>query len=237
MYMVTSKQTVCLTTLKQKLDPALSGSLPFMHALSVCDSTSRPYGIGKATVLTKYAALKISTAVFMSPSSTKEAIELAGAEALLVIYGSKTAPSLDSARVMKFQLKVATSAGYVPPEKLPPTNNAAVFHSYRTYHQVQAWRGNDMSPEDWGWRSSSTCLVPVRMTQPAAPEKLLRIIRCNCGGKCDKKTCSCRKNGLQCTPACGQCRGITCTNGPPVQSQDEDQDVDYDPNNRDIWQH
>ncbi|KAL5011387.1 hypothetical protein ScPMuIL_009938 [Solemya velum] len=111
LYMMTSKQIVCITTLKRNLVPALPEALHFLHAVSGCDTTSRPYGIGKAAVLTKYAALTMPTAVFMSPSSTKEDIEEAGEEALLVIYGCTTSPNLSSARVAKFQLKVATSQG------------------------------------------------------------------------------------------------------------------------------
>ena len=143
---------------------------------------------------------------------------------MLVIYGSTTtSANLNEARVAKFQLKVATSAGFVPPEKLPPTDNAAAYHSHRTYPQVQAWRGNDISPEEWGWKKSPYGLVPIRMTQPAAPERLISIIRCNCSGKCNRKTCTCCKNGLLCTPACGQYSGITCLNGPPSDSQDDDE--------------
>lgn len=230
LYMVTAKHTVCINTLKKKLDPALSESLLFLHAFSGCDTTSRPYGIGKVTVLTKYTALNKSAAVFMSPSSSKQDIEQAGEDAMLEIYGCTTSLSLNAARVTKFLLKVATSTQYVSPEKLPPTNEAAAFHSHRTYHQVQRWLGNDIASDVWGWKTTPAGLVPIRMTQPAAPEQLLKVIRCNCGGQCDKKTCTCRKNGLQCTPACGQCRGITCTNVQQVENQDDD-DWDVDLNN------
>ena len=222
LYMVTSKQTACITTLKRNLDPRLSGALLFLHAFSGCDTTSRPYGIGKVTVLTKYTALQKSASVFISPSSSKEEIEKAGEDAMLVIYGSSTSLTLTAARVAKFLQKVATSTGFVSPEKLPPTNDASTLHSYRTYHQVQVWQGNDILPEDWGWKKSPAGLVPTQMTQLAAPEQLLTIIRCNCSGKCNKKTCTCCKNGLLCSPACGQCRGITCLNAPPSESQDND---------------
>lgn len=226
--MLTSKLTVCITTLKKKLDLALSEALLFLHALSGCDTTSRPYGIGKVTVLSKYAELKRSASVFMSSSSSQEDIEKAGEDALLMIYGCLKSTSLNSAWVARFQVKVATSAGYVPPEKLPPTSNAASFHSHRTYHQVQAWRGNNISAEVWGWKGSTAGLIPSRMTQQAAPDRLLKIIRCNCSGKCDKKTCTCRKNGLPCTTACGQCKGISCMNGLPIESQDDGDDAEHD---------
>ncbi len=71
MYMVTSKQ-------KKNLDPSLSEAFLFLHSISGCDTTSRPYGIGKVTVLLKYAALQKSTSIFMSPSSSKEDIKKAG---------------------------------------------------------------------------------------------------------------------------------------------------------------
>ena len=130
----------------------------------------------------------------------------------------------------KFQVKVVTSAGYVPPGRLPPTTDAAAFDSQRTYHQVQAWCGNDLPAEDWGWVSSSDGLAPIRMSQPAAPEQLLRTIRCNCGGNCDKRSCTCYKNAFQCTSisACGQCKGIAWLNGPEVKRQDYDNDGDGD---------
>ncbi|CAB3982023.1 Hypothetical predicted protein [Paramuricea clavata] len=82
-YMVAAKRTVCASTIKRRVDVKLSESLPFLHAVSGCDTTSRPHGIGK----------------------------------------------------------------------------------------VQAWKGNDIPPEEWGWARSSTGLVPVPMSEPAAPAK------------------------------------------------------------------
>ena len=103
---------VCITTLRKKLDPALSESLLFMHAFSGCDTTSKPHGIGKVTVTKKYAALSKSVTVFRSPSSSpfssKQDIEQAGEEAMLEIYWYTTSLSLSTARVTKIQLQVAT---------------------------------------------------------------------------------------------------------------------------------
>jgi hypothetical protein len=66
------------------------------------------------------------------------------------------------------------------------------------------------------------------MKELASPEKLLRTIRCNCGGRCDKKSCTCLKNGLLCTTACGQCKGVSRLN---IQAENIDNnDVDADDN-------
>jgi hypothetical protein len=53
--MVAAKRTVCASTIKRRVDVKLSESLLFLHAVSGCDTTSRPHGIGKVGVLKKYA--------------------------------------------------------------------------------------------------------------------------------------------------------------------------------------
>ena len=45
---------------------------------------------------------------------------------------------LNSGKVAKFCEKIIDTSNHVTPEKLPPTSNAARFHSKRLYHQVQA---------------------------------------------------------------------------------------------------
>ena len=129
---------------------------------------------------------------------------------MLVIY-STTSQNLNAARVENLQLKVATSSGFVPP---PPSIRRMRSSGTVIGPTTRCRPGNDIFPDVWGWKKSITGLLPIRMSQPAAPECLISIIRCNCSGKCNKKTCTCCKNGLLCTPASGQFRGITCLNGP-----------------------
>ena len=135
----------CSTSMGFRVDVQLSKSLLFLHAISGCDTTSRPHGIGKVGVLKKYAALAESAATFMASESSKVVLDKAGERALLIMYGSQV-EDLKTARLQKFQTKVATAAGYVPPEKLPPTSDAARFYSHRVFLQIQAWKGNDLSP-------------------------------------------------------------------------------------------
>ena len=58
------------------------------------------------------------------------------------------------------------------------------------------------------------------MDKPAAHDSLLKIIKCNYTGMCNIKTCSCRKNAVKCTLACGQCKGIACANKPDTADDD-----------------
>ena len=62
--------------------------------------------------------------------------------------------------------------------------------------------------------------------QNIAPDDLLQVIRCNCKltsrNPCGSNLCSCRRNGLKCVPACGDCRGLSGNNGNEI---DEPEDV------------
>ena len=172
--------------------------------------------------------LYIENSASISPTSSESDIEKERGRELLIMYGCATASSLSSALFDRFQAKVEMSAGYVPPEKFPSTADAGRFHSLRAYHQVQKWRGNNLPPENWGWSASPSGLVPFKMSKEAAPEQLLRTIRCPCGGKWDRKSCTCLKNGLLCTTASEQCKGVSCLNVQADSSDSKDIDADDD---------
>ena len=71
-----------------------------------------------------------------------------------------------------------------------------------------------MQPEDFGWKIVDGKLTPVMMTNPIAPDCLLNIFKCGCQGDCRTKKYSCFKNGLECSSACTECRGMACLNSP-----------------------
>ena len=188
-----------------------------------CDTTSRLFGVGKMSAINKFQDLVEPASVFLMTEQTQSEIEKQGELALEKLYGAKS--GLNFERAARFSSKVATRSTYLPPEVLPPTSDAARFHSHRVYHQVQAWNGNVLDPTDWGWLKTKTLgidtLKPVKMQKSPAPESLLKLIKCNCKGNCERNTCSCRKHGLLCTLACGQCKGITCANSGTETEDDE----------------
>ena len=147
----------------------LSSSLLFIHAMSGCDSTSRPYGIGKVSTMNKYQSIQSSTRIFMMPNRTHEEIEKAGNEALAIIYSCKLGKDLNFECASRFFEKVVSSSCYLPPEHLPPTSDAARFHSYRVYFQVHAWLGEEMEPTEWSWdiqkTKYSSILKPTKWTK------------------------------------------------------------------------
>ena len=88
---------------------------------------------------------------------------------------------------------------------------------------MKQWKGENegMSFKDYGWKVKEGQVLPRMTDLPAAPELLLHMIRCNCSSDCASARC---KHGLECSPACGLCRGTACTNSPIQFDEDDSQD-------------
>ena len=80
-----------------------------------------------------------------------------------------------------------TSKAEINPDRLPPTERTAYYHTSRG------------------------TLETVFTNYDFAPDSLLNFTRCKCKTECTSKKCSCRKHGLKCVTAYGDCRG-NCTN-------------------------
>lgn len=128
---------------------------------------------------------------------------------------------------MRFCQKVATGTAFVRPESLPPTSAAAKFHSLKVYHQVQKWRDVELPAEDWGWQLTEMKLQAVPTDKPPAHQSILELIRCKCKKDCKTKRCTCRKHGLDCSPACGVCQGQSCTNASYLDIETDAADDQY----------
>jgi 5'-3' exonuclease len=204
--------------------------LLFIHAITGCDTTSRLHGIGKPAALKKIVNdiyLKSQGVVFLQENASKEDIIKAGEEALVNLYGGAPLEGLDILRWRKFTTKTMSVKRHVvvQVQSLPPTSNAAMFHSMRVYLQCQYWKGKtvaDLDPTEWGWTLKTGKLLPIQMSKQPAPDFLLKIIHCNCKTDCDNKKCSCRKNGISCSGGCGECRGINCSNSRNTPESDDD---------------
>ncbi|CAG2201846.1 unnamed protein product [Mytilus edulis] len=186
---------------KKHLGEAICRLLPFIHAFSGCDTTSRVFGLGKGALLKKVkssAYLQDQSQLFLQKSS-KDQVVKAGEEVLVDLYGGvQSVEGLDLLRYRKFASKVVVGNVFVQVHTLPPTSDAAKLHSMRTFYQTQIWigEGHDLDPNQWGWYTSENKLMPVRCLLPPAPQKLLKVIRCNCKQNCDSRRCSCRKQPL-----------------------------------------
>ena len=214
---------------KKHLGPDICNNILFIHAVLGCDTTSRLYGIGKGISLNKFKTSSHfvqQAKVFDVQSMSADDVVTVGEKALVIIYNGKPTDTLDSLRYQRFCEKVASSISHIQPQSLPPTSAAAKHHSLRVYLQVHQWKGsgNELNPKEWGWRQNDDGLFPFMTDSPPAPAELLRVISCNCQTDCSSLRCSCKKHDVECTPACGNCRGTGFSNTAHLTSDDEDED-------------
>ena len=206
--------------------------LIFVHAWSGCDTTSATFGQGKASLLKKLKESEVlqDISLLMSdPHATAEQIGKAGIQVFIAMYSGKQRDSLNGLRYAKFMEMVTSGKTSLDPQKLPPTEKAAYFHSLRVHLQVIIWKtlvNNALDPLQWGWRLDGTVFTPVMTDLAAAPESLLKFVRCKCKlsskNPCGTNLCSCRKNGLMCVTDCRDCRGETCKNSDEISLHEEE---------------
>lgn len=132
-------------------------------------------------------------------------------------------------------MKVAASSTRITASKLPPTERTAWYHSLRVYIQVEQWKtlmNCELNPINWGWILEKGKLQPIITDQEIAPEELLSVIRCNCKlssrNPCGSNQCSCKRNGIYCVTACGDCQGINCENNEKKIDFDDDETDEVD---------
>ena len=165
-------------------------------------------------------------------SSTPDEVGKAGVKLFLFMYGGNTTDSLACVRYNSY-MKMTASGKPLQPERMPPTERAAHFHSLRVHTQIVEWQnlGNTQcDPLKWGWQLENDKLVPVMTDSEAGPSEILNLIRCKCKmtsrSPCGTSLCSCRKNGLKCVSACGGCHGVSCHNEQPVVDYEGDDNND-----------
>lgn len=224
----------------QAAQSALGGllckNLLFIHALLGCDTTSQLYGIGKKKglqILKNNSTFVAAADTFNNPSAAVIDVVAAGEKALVAVYGGVSSDNLNKLRYRKFTEMISRNTTCVQPQTLPPTSSAAKFHSQRVYYQVQLWQGNtQLDACQWGWELRDGRLAAIMTDLQAAPTSLLEVIRCNCKTDCKTLRCSCRKHNLDCSSACGECQGISCTNCsvniPTLDDDDQDSASDTD---------
>ena len=135
-----------IVCLRQQLGKELCGLLSVIHAIAGCDTTSRIFGIGKGAPVKKFQnhdGFKSQMQKLTQRGLGVGDVENAGERALVLLCGGKLEESLDELRARKFSEKVATSARSVQVQTLPPTPNAARYHSQRAYYQAQVWMGEE----------------------------------------------------------------------------------------------
>ena len=94
------------------------------------------------------------------------------------------------------------------------TAGAAVQHALRAYIQYRDWQllqSQSLDPREYGSAFTGT-FEPVGAAEPIAPSTILQFISCNCQltsdeNGCGNNRCTCKRYGMKCIPACGNCHG------------------------------
>ena len=176
--------------------------------------------------------LLIVAQIVQNSTSSPDDVVAAGQKALGANYSGSETDSINTLRYRTFINKVAQNTVSVKAQSLPPSAAATKLHSLRVYFQVQMWRGNtSINPCEWGWQLKDGQLHSTYTDLPPARPCLLAVIRFNCKIDCDMLRCSCRKNVLRCTSACGECCSKAFTNSTvmkPVTDGDDKRDVGSD---------
>ena len=173
-----------------------------------CDTTSALYGKGKRKaldMLAKNSQMTSVVSVFNHKEATEEQIAEAGELFLLKLYGSVSLQdtTLDVCRFTSYKrlnarLSLTSNFNLA---SLPPTSAAARQHSLRVFFQVQHWIENKLDPTTWSWKLDNNDLIPVTSLIPPVPDKLLKLISCNCKKSC-QPGCACRQIGLNYAQQC-----------------------------------
>ena len=164
--------------------------------------------------------------IFLANSSSTDEIGEAGIELFILMFNGKIGDTLTEL-IYNNYMKMAAYSSKIVPSKLPPTERAALYHSLRVYLQIQQWKTPEcaMYPLDWDWKVENGRMTPITTDKEIAPEELLLVIRCNCKlssrNPCGSNQCSCQRNGIQCVPACGDCRGMGCNNSSREMEDDK----------------
>ena len=216
-----SAELIPIRTLCTSIGSA-SQQILVIHAISGCDTTSSLYGQGKSSIwkaITRNNSTLAWMLVLDSPEASRNDVVSAGLKLMTLIIGGKSTDCLNHLRYGMYMAKTASYSAQPRPERLPPTENAAIYHIYHVHLQVVQWNTfmkTDLKPEDWGWRTIDGRYEPIMTDLEAVPEELLSVVRCKCKADgrrpCSTQLCSCIKNGLSCVAACKNCNGEQCQN-------------------------
>jgi hypothetical protein len=222
MYTQKNQRINSVRTIATSLGPSVVDRLLVIHAISGCDTTSCLFGHGKVSVFNKMSktrGIQHLIDVLESVNAKHDEVMFAGCALLAILYGGSAEDKLNLLRYKAYMHITATSTQLLCPERLPPTESAARYHSYRVHLQTLQWKllsTTEVNPRDWGWKEHEGKFIPVATDIDIAPADIMKVACCKCRVEtkkpCGTQSCICRKYGLSCVTACKNCNGTSCEN-------------------------
>ena len=213
------QRIISIDSMVQVLGTDVCKSLIGLHVYSGCDSTSAFYGKGKKKAYDVMKSdpkfIQLFAGLGESFTASPELVEVLE-EFTCKLYGD-TSKDINATRYKSF---CATTSE----KSLPPCKDALLQHIKRCSYQAAIHHRSlhqtisAPSPNGYGWSVKDGVIDVVWKTKAAAPESLLKVVKCGCKTtKCIKGGCSCLANKLPCTD---MCRCKDCKNG-----RDDDDEV------------
>ncbi|KAK3919247.1 Histone-lysine N-methyltransferase EZ1 [Frankliniella fusca] len=215
-----------------KLQEVLGASkecLLFAHALTGSDTTSAMHGKGKLSILKLLQTdeqLQAEVCLFNEENANIEKLVEIGERVIRALFNGSSFKTLNELRLFLYHRMAANKKldTEFTLKTLPPTSAGARQHILRVYLTVQNWLGRELDPTRFGWQKQGDRLLPIPSELGAAPDCLLKVIRCGCTKGCTVN-CECKKAGLPCRLMCSGCQG-QCSNTAPIDLEDPDEDID-----------
>ena len=155
-------QVWSISDLITKAGGLVTSHLLFIHSWSGCDTTSATFGHGKTNLLKKIQVseeVQQKSVLMSDPHMTADEIGKDGIRLFIILFGGKPNDSLNVLRYAKFMDMVSSSIkAMLDPQKLPPTERAAHFHSLRVYFQVVLWKTSHIMTYKWIMKSGARSL-------------------------------------------------------------------------------
>ena len=107
------------------------------------------FGKGKAAVLRLFSSdpeIRTACKPFLDPTTPISQIDLVGIEKMRKIYGGGGNVSLSALRYRVYLKQCAK--GQIKPQRIPPTEGAALQHGRRGFHQLSEWVQLDVDYTD-----------------------------------------------------------------------------------------
>ena len=173
----------------------------------------------------KNKLLENGAKVFLRTNSDHQMIAETGEKLLVDIYNGNDGDTLDKLRLVKCPLVQSkfSQKSCLLLQLQPSTTPTKSFTRFRS--GLVSGTSLELMPEEWGFQLQRGQLLPVHIDISPAPEELLNVIRCVCTTDYSSHQCSCRKVGLSCTTACGQCCGTSCLNSMLPMDEEEEPNV------------
>ena len=223
----TNKRIIDLSAIYSHFGDLFCKALPYLHAVTGCDSTSAFFRKGKKKACKVVRNCEDNLAVFSTPTP-KPSKELVSATeklvSLLYTNNNKTL-TVNDARYQLF--KNGNSE-----QMLPPNDDCLLQHtrsaSYKIWHST-IWhlcleaKPDIPSPQSNGWHMTNGVLEITWNDKPVIPAQILKTVQCKCGKSGCRGRCSCKIANLPCCDLCSCIDSECCNRAGEDEEDDEDE--------------